>query len=112
MIVCLCSSRRRHTICALVTGIQTCALPICPFRHFLVVVCHAHRAQAHNTKTKKSYLYSYTETGFSAAVVPNRHLTRMKDPGEEKFPPAAVKDKEFVLKRLEERRVGKECVSM
>src|SRR3546814_9227525 len=24
----LCSSRRRHTICALVTGVQTCALPI------------------------------------------------------------------------------------
>src|SRR3546814_6756477 len=25
---CLFSSRRRHTICALVTGVQTCALPI------------------------------------------------------------------------------------
>src|SRR3546814_14450957 len=24
-----CSSRRRHTSCALVTGVQTCALPIC-----------------------------------------------------------------------------------
>src|SRR3546814_3585335 len=23
-----CSSRRRHTMCALVTGVQTCALPI------------------------------------------------------------------------------------
>src|SRR3546814_5760748 len=28
------SSRRRHTRCALVTGVQTCALPIC---HHLVV---------------------------------------------------------------------------
>src|SRR3546814_2148458 len=29
MIICFCySSRRRHTICALVTGVQTCALPI------------------------------------------------------------------------------------
>src|SRR3546814_19029042 len=30
------SSRRRHTICALVTGVQTCALPIScsPFQHF------------------------------------------------------------------------------
>src|SRR3546814_5066250 len=30
-VVCLCfffSSRRRHTRCALVTGVQTCALPI------------------------------------------------------------------------------------
>src|SRR3546814_16496434 len=25
------SSRRRHTRCALVTGVQTCALPICTF---------------------------------------------------------------------------------
>src|SRR3546814_6615019 len=33
MFFCLCifffSSRRRHTRCALVTGVQTCALPIC-----------------------------------------------------------------------------------
>src|SRR3546814_15514151 len=28
MDVCFLSSRRRHTICALVTGVQTCALPI------------------------------------------------------------------------------------
>src|SRR3546814_2494084 len=27
---CVLSSRRRHTICALVTGVQTCALPISP----------------------------------------------------------------------------------
>src|SRR3546814_4113525 len=36
------SSRRRHTRCALVTGVQTCALPICwsnhpvPRRHIVV----------------------------------------------------------------------------
>src|SRR3546814_2433785 len=29
-----CSSRRRHTRCALVTGVQTCALPICALAHF------------------------------------------------------------------------------
>src|SRR3546814_11839881 len=29
---CLFSSRRRHTRCALVTGVQTCALPISPRR--------------------------------------------------------------------------------
>src|SRR3546814_7986083 len=28
MKVVFCSSRRRHTMCALVTGVQTCALPI------------------------------------------------------------------------------------
>src|SRR3546814_1633355 len=29
------SSRRRHTRCALVTGVQTCALPICPRRYYV-----------------------------------------------------------------------------
>src|SRR3546814_5591467 len=29
---CFFSSRRRHTRCALVTGVQTCALPICDAR--------------------------------------------------------------------------------
>src|SRR3546814_8603311 len=29
------SSRRRHTRCALVTGVQTCALPISPWREYL-----------------------------------------------------------------------------
>src|SRR3546814_3878622 len=33
MLIFLFSSRRRHTCCALVTGVQTCALPICPQRH-------------------------------------------------------------------------------
>src|SRR3546814_8144977 len=28
-VVCFFSSRRRHTSCALVTGVETCALPIC-----------------------------------------------------------------------------------
>src|SRR3546814_20451621 len=31
-IQCFCASRRRHTRCALVTGVQTCALPICETR--------------------------------------------------------------------------------
>src|SRR3546814_7263244 len=30
-IIVVFSSRRRHTRCALVTGVQTCALPICAF---------------------------------------------------------------------------------
>src|SRR3546814_14671154 len=30
------SSRRRHTRCALVTGVQTCALPICCWRSIVV----------------------------------------------------------------------------
>src|SRR3546814_4213292 len=32
------SSRRRHTRCALVTGVQTCALPICQHDSYVVVM--------------------------------------------------------------------------
>src|SRR3546814_9814994 len=32
------SSRRRHTRCALVTGVQTCALPICSKRGFYLIL--------------------------------------------------------------------------
>src|SRR3546814_5912606 len=38
------SSRRRHTRCALVTGVQTCALPICT--ETFQVVCGAPNARA------------------------------------------------------------------
>src|SRR3546814_7962887 len=36
MMFCFFSSRRRHTRCALVTGVQTCALPISVEPRFLV----------------------------------------------------------------------------
>src|SRR3546814_13733747 len=39
MYVCFCfSSRRRHTSCALVTGVQTCALPISTSRQRMVAI--------------------------------------------------------------------------
>src|SRR3546814_2628594 len=57
---CLClllifffSSRRRHTRCALVTGVQTCALPICPSvrrraaRHFRANCDRRRRCRRH-----------------------------------------------------------------
>src|SRR3546814_3273433 len=34
---CFCSSRRRHTRCALVTGVQSCALPICRWRDWVAI---------------------------------------------------------------------------
>src|SRR3546814_9650958 len=36
IVVCFFASRRRHTRCALVTGVQTCALPILGRRHLLI----------------------------------------------------------------------------
>src|SRR3546814_6748645 len=39
------SSRRRHTSCALVTGVQTCALPIYIARVLIVTLQHHHNLQ-------------------------------------------------------------------
>src|SRR3546814_3820374 len=76
------SSRRRHTRCALVTGVQTCALPICP-------------AGAWGDAAAFSFFPTKPVTAFEGgAVVSN-------DP--EILAAARI--------RSEERRVGKECVS-
>src|SRR3546814_610876 len=40
------SSGRRHTRCALVTGVQTCALPICAFDEACGVIARARRVAA------------------------------------------------------------------
>src|SRR3546814_2917740 len=46
--VCICSSRRRHTRCALVTGVQTCALPICSKSN--VVASHINAIRVYMTE--------------------------------------------------------------
>src|SRR3546814_3059419 len=79
--ICFFSSRRRHTRCALVTGVQTCALPI----SCLLV---AARRLARGSRCGGC--------GLRAQV-----LTDQACPD---FPQAG-------LERSEERRVGKECVS-
>src|SRR3546814_1154767 len=78
------SSRRRHTRCALVTGVQTCALPIfCCRRSRRNVLRHGHPARG-------LYLEHHSRGGFKGYVGIG--------PGEP-------------VERSEERRVGKECVS-
>src|SRR3546814_1746628 len=60
------SSRRRHRICALVTGVQTCALPICtettttPRTNVSVVIIHSEKQGVSTTKLLASTLYSAT----------------------------------------------------
>src|SRR3546814_10006654 len=85
------SSRRRHTRCALVTGVQTCALPICI--DFAVPVT-------------AGYFYPH----------PDGPDENPGDPSGESF----FRLKEYYnfdrvpvgeFDRSEERRVGKECVS-
>src|SRR3546814_7668725 len=81
------SSRRRHTRCALVTGVQTCALPILrePFaRDFLQGLM----AQAPPDVILNA-------TAFAASA-----------PGEPRTPSILEQ-----ADRSEERRVGKACVS-
>src|SRR3546814_4139639 len=78
------SSRRRHTRCALVTGVQTCALPIC-----------LRFSSCGRPSTRASMLMPNTD---SIGVCEYRLLstTSAESPR---------------LTRSEERRVGKECVS-
>src|SRR3546814_4954384 len=82
------SSRRRHTRCALVTGVQTCALPIWP----------ALRGRARRRV---------------AALEPRFELAeaRLRPRAARSDRPPRSSDELFLSERSEERRVGKECVS-
>src|SRR3546814_6343650 len=95
------SSRRRHTRCALVTGVQTCALPI--FRFVVVLALES----------------GLPETGHKAAEseVGRHHLgcgrksesAAEAERRQESCRPPATRGES--PDRSEERRVGKECVS-
>src|SRR3546814_4904261 len=82
------SSRRRHTRCALVTGVQTCALPI----------------SSSNSTSNNSW---QRERGHRVAVDGAARESAGVDRGDELLAAlASIRDR-----RSEERRVGKECVS-
>src|SRR3546814_8348731 len=81
------SSRRRHTRCALVTGVQTCALPIWGRRRF---------AQRCRNKAFSGPRLRGGDAGCSALLTIA----------------GGVRPEELgANRRSEERRVGKECVS-
>src|SRR3546814_7118818 len=82
------SSRRRHTRCALVTGVQTCALPICMNKHELIGSVSEATGLSRNDAGKAIESIFGTISG-------------------------ALKrgDEVRLIGRSEERRVGKECVS-
>src|SRR3546814_13504672 len=85
------SSRRRHTRCALVTGVQTCALPICD-----LVDGTARRVPARDPhRIQQGQLTGLHRDG----------LLHMEDALRQ------VGGVDLELDRSEERRVGKECVS-
>src|SRR3546814_6511776 len=82
------SSRRRHTSCALVTGVQTCALPIFPSRNLTI-----------------GNVIAQLDTQLGIPVEDSQFMGPLKV-----FPDEfSQADKDRL--RSEERRVGKECVS-
>src|SRR3546814_1073301 len=105
------SSRRRHTRCALVTGVQTCALPICtvgdeqvssqpPTASPSPLVAAEIASDATLDKVsvtgsrRQAVAFAPPPAPFSAMVVPQGQ-----------WQPANTEN------RSEERRVGHECVS-
>src|SRR3546814_6382222 len=87
------SSRRRHTRCALVTGVQTCALPI-SFRGIERLAGQFSLALDSAEVTEQRYRAEHDHR-FTALVENARDLVSVLDAD----------------MRSEERRVGKECVS-
>src|SRR3546814_5581223 len=88
MYFCL-SSRRRHTRCALVTGVQTCALPI--------------------LTSFRGQTFDKVENAFGRVIdlSNNKELARYDISDSGSYTGLILAS----LKRSEERRVGKECVS-
>src|SRR3546814_6159799 len=85
------SSRRRHTRCALVTGVQTCALPISP-QFSNRIICRMDKdtatfgnpfhADAHAEPSGREQRQPVSPFGYAAgvaAVVPPRQLNSMAD---------------------------------
>src|SRR3546814_7462752 len=96
------SSRRRHTRCALVTGVQTCALPICRKQSVADSSFDAWTRYYKQDENSPNALVSYYTKG--ALVALGLDLTIRRDSG-------GAHSLDDVMRRQEERRVGKECVS-
>src|SRR3546814_7513175 len=92
------SSRRRHTRCALVTGVQTCALPIC--------YLHPH-AIFRKLKLQGGY-FNYQKQTLAGQLAGKGQSAKDRFAwGAMRMDPTDISD----VTRPEERRVGKECVS-
>src|SRR3546814_3374975 len=95
--MCYFSSRRRHTRCALVTGVQTCALPI----FFLPI--------RFNLTTSIIGFYLTRSTFSTVRRSPGRNPTNRL--AVYPLTVLVLVLKNYPQSRSEERRVGKECVS-
>src|SRR3546814_1436366 len=98
-----CASRRRHTRCALVTGVQTCALPICQIQK----TNGSFAQERSNAVTGKLQTVQYNpesskDKWLQAALTIEGKLGNWD---------LTVTGGHLRRKRSEERRVGKEGVS-
>src|SRR3546814_5706833 len=64
----LFSSRRRHTRCALVTGVQTCALPICPNGSTAAASTPDPRSQDAGMTTFRAFRIHNDDEGYRAGI--------------------------------------------
>src|SRR3546814_7078658 len=87
------SSRRRHTRCALVTGVQTCALPICAGAAAATRLSPGYK----NARCRCPGRRPKAVTRDGCCALPTQRERRRR--------------RLRVKLRSEERRVGKECVS-
>src|SRR3546814_9688610 len=98
----LFSSRRRHTRCALVTGVQTCALPIC-FIDLLLCVDGRYYVLDYKSNYLGPDASAYTQAAMQAAMLAHRY--------ELQGLLYQLALHRLLRARSEERRVGKECGS-
>src|SRR3546814_10629460 len=91
------SSRRRHTRCALVTGVQTCALPI---------FCRSKLPSPLPTRPRPSRSCSS-----SRSPIKSRSVVVMRRRMIGRYLGHLIFSEPGVILRSEERRVGQECVS-
>src|SRR3546814_20490067 len=86
LIVFFFSSRRRHTRCALVTGVQTCALPIYTRSgpgESVAASCSmlAHRCCPASGASRDSYSDAWPDTVHHEGPVPHADQTWLRRPG-------------------------------
>src|SRR3546814_5036108 len=102
---CLClfffSSRRRHTRCALVTGVQTCALPI------WVITDDIYNRMVFDGVGYHNFVHARPELRDRVIFIDSLSKTY----GMPGWRVGFMAGPESVARRSEERRVGKECVS-